>query len=185
MSSPRDEIDDWLGGEVEPLRPPLGALDGISRRARQRKARQAVVAAAGCAVVLAAAVSVPQLIGSSNHAGKPVAGGVTPASIRPSQSHSASNSVVPSARSSSPIQRPPQRTTLSNSWTIPPPGSQAHIRDLRRHRVEHRDRRRHRPSRPSVRLAILHIPRRHIGLRQYLVRGQRSLCTRRRPQQRR
>jgi hypothetical protein len=122
VSSPRDEIDDWLGGEVEPLRPLPGALDGIRRRARQRKARQAVVAAAGCAVVLAAAVSVPQLIGRSNNAGKPVAGEVTPASIQPSQSHATSNTVAPSARSSSPIQRPPQRTTLSNSWTIPPPG---------------------------------------------------------------
>jgi hypothetical protein len=122
VSSPRDEIDDWLGGEVEPLRPPPGALDGIRRRARQRKARQAVVAAAGCAVVLAAAVSVPQLVGASNHAGRPVAAGPTPASIQPSHSPAASNSVAPSTNSSAPIQRPPQRTTLSNSWTVPPPG---------------------------------------------------------------
>ena len=63
MTSPRDEIDDWLAGEVAPLNPPPGSLDHIRRRARQRKTRQAVFAAAGCAVVIAAAVAVPQLVG--------------------------------------------------------------------------------------------------------------------------
>ncbi len=122
MTSPRDEIDDWLGGEVQPLSPSPGSLDRIRRQARHRKTRQAVFTAAGCAVVLAAAVSVPQLVGGSNPAGKPVAGGATPASIQPSASQATSNSVAPSVRSSAPIQRPPQRTTLSSSWTIPPPG---------------------------------------------------------------
>jgi hypothetical protein len=122
VSSPRDEIDDWLGGDVEPLSPPPGALDRIRRRARRRKVNQAMVAAAGCAVVLAAAVAVPQLVGGSNHPGKPVAGGATPPSVRPSASQATSNRVAPSVHSSAPIQRPPQRTTLSNSWTVPPPG---------------------------------------------------------------
>jgi hypothetical protein len=122
VSSPRDEIDDWLGGDVEPLGPPPGALDRIRRRARRRKVNQAMVAAAGCAVVLAAAVSVPQLVGGGNHAGKPLANGATSPSLQPSASQAGSISVAPSVHSSAPIQTPPQRTTLSNSWTIPPLG---------------------------------------------------------------
>lgn len=69
MTSPRDEIDDWLGGEVRPLYPAPGALDRIRLRARRRKTRQAVFAAAGCAVVLAAAVTVPQLVSGGRQAG--------------------------------------------------------------------------------------------------------------------
>jgi hypothetical protein len=122
VTSPRDEIDGWLGGEVEPLYPRPGSLDRIRRQARRRKSRQAVFAAAGCAVVLAAAVSVPQLVGGSNGAGKPVAGRPTPASVQPSASNATSNSVAPSVHSSHTIQTPQNRTTLSKSWTVPPPG---------------------------------------------------------------
>ena len=48
MTNPRDQIDEWQGGEVTPLNPPPGSLHQIRRRARQRKTRQAVFAAAGC-----------------------------------------------------------------------------------------------------------------------------------------
>jgi hypothetical protein len=125
VSSPRDEIDDWLGGEVEPLSPPPGALDLIRRRARHRKARQAVFAAAGCAVVLAAAVSVPRLVSGGSNAGGPnrsLAAAPTPTSVRASASPAASSSGAPAAASSSPIQQQ-QRSTLSTttSGTVPPP----------------------------------------------------------------
>ena len=84
VTSPRDEIDEWLGGEVRPLYPPPGSLDQIRHRARRRKTRQAVFAAAGCAVVLAAAVTVPQLVGGGHRpaaAHPPVAAGSTRSSV--------------------------------------------------------------------------------------------------------
>ena len=126
MTSPRDEIDDWLGGEVEPLYPRPGALDRIRYRARRRKARQAAFAAAGCAIVLAAAVSVPQLVGGGQQAGKPnsaLAGGTTPASVRPSASQSAlSSSATPTSKSST--QTPPLQYSMLSTTTsrapVPP-----------------------------------------------------------------
>ena len=70
MTNPRDEIDEWLSGDVTPLNPAPGSLDRIRHRARKRKQRQAVLAAVGCAVVLGAAVSVPQLLSArSGHQG--------------------------------------------------------------------------------------------------------------------
>jgi len=75
VTSPRDEIDEWLEGGVTPLNPPPGSLDRIRRRARQRKTTQAMFTAAGCAVLLAAAVSVPQLLA----AGHPSARSTAPA----------------------------------------------------------------------------------------------------------
>jgi hypothetical protein len=67
---------------------------------------------------------VPQLL-NGKHAGRstpPLAVAPTPTSIQPSASQTASNTVAPSTHGSAPIQRPPQRTTLSTSWTVPPPG---------------------------------------------------------------
>ncbi|HSR83931.1 MAG TPA: hypothetical protein VLM11_07085 [Streptosporangiaceae bacterium] len=123
MTSPRDEIDDWLGSEVQPLSPPLGALDRIRRQARRRKTRQAMFAAAGCAVVLGAAVSVPQLVGGNgtgqpNH---PIAGTQVPTTVGPSTSHPPSGSVTPTAQGSARIQQQ-QRSALSTttSGTVPP-----------------------------------------------------------------
>jgi hypothetical protein len=125
VTSPHDEIDDWLGGEVEPLYPRPGALDQIRYRARRRKARQAAFAAAGCAVVLAAAVSVPQLVGG-NHAGKPnsvLAGRSTPASVQPSASHTAPlSSAVPTSKSGTKIpQLPYSRLSTTTSGALVPP----------------------------------------------------------------
>ncbi len=125
MTTPRDEIDDWLEGDVQPLSPPSGSLDRIRRRARHRKARQAMVAAAGCAVVVAAAVAVPQLVGGTNPPGRsnpPIAVGPKQPSVQPSTSQATSSSVGPDSNSSAPIQQQ-QRSTLSTttSGTIPPP----------------------------------------------------------------
>ena len=121
MTSPRDEIDDWLGGEVRPLYPAPGALDRIRLRARRRKTRQAVFAAAGCAVVLAAAVTVPQLVSGGRQAGghnPPVAAGSTRSPGQPSGSHSAAASTAgPAANSSSLL---PQRSYLSTTTSGAP-----------------------------------------------------------------
>jgi hypothetical protein len=124
VTSPRDEVDDWLGGEVLPLHPPTGALDQIRQRARRRKTRQTVFAAAGCAVVLAAAVTVPQLVSSGHRTGgsrPPVAGGLSPSSIQASTSRSAAGTEAPAATSSAPVQVQ-QRSRLSTitSGTVPP-----------------------------------------------------------------
>jgi hypothetical protein len=124
VTSPRDEIDDWLSSDVRPLQPPPGSLDQIRRRARQRKTRQAVLAAAGCAVVLAGAVTVPRLVISGQPAGghnPPVAAGSTPSSLQPSASRSTTGSAGPDASASAPIP-PPSHSYLSitTSGTVPP-----------------------------------------------------------------
>jgi hypothetical protein len=125
MTNPRDEIDDWLAGEVQPLNPPPGSLNQIRRRAQHRKARQAAVAAAGCAVVLAAAVSVPQLlVGSSRTGSNPsLAQGTRHTSLQPSSSPAGSTSATPASNSATPIQLQ-QRSTLSatTSGAPTPPG---------------------------------------------------------------
>ena len=70
MTSPRDEIGKWLDTEVNPLYPRAGSLERIRGRARKRKRRQAITTAAGCAVVLAAAVTVPQIVSGAQQPGK-------------------------------------------------------------------------------------------------------------------
>jgi len=125
MTSPRDEIDNWLSGEVEPLNPPPGALPRIRLRAQRRKARQAAFAAAGCAVVLAAAVSVPQLVHGGSPSGKPrqpLAAAPRPTSVRASASHSVqSSSAMPKASNSTQIPQPPRSTLSTTTSGTPPP----------------------------------------------------------------
>ena len=63
MPEPRDELGTWLGGPVQPLLPPPGTFERISRRARLlRTRRMALAAAGGLAVAAIAAVAVPQLV---------------------------------------------------------------------------------------------------------------------------
>jgi hypothetical protein len=120
VTSPRDQIDDWLEHGVTPLYPPTGSLDRIRRRARQRKTRQATFAAAGCAVVLAGAVVTPQLIATGQHSGQhsrpPVAVAPSSPAIQPSPG---SHSAAPQSSKATQIQQK-QHTTLSDSWTKPP-----------------------------------------------------------------
>jgi hypothetical protein len=122
VTSPRDQIDDWLENGVTPLHPPTGALDRIRRRARQRKTRQATFAAAGCAVVLAGAVITPQLISAGQHSGqhspRPVAVGQSSPVVQSSPGQG-SHSAAPQTRKATQIQGQ-QRTTLGKSWTKPP-----------------------------------------------------------------
>jgi hypothetical protein len=119
VTSPRDQIDDWLEHGVTPLYPPPGSLDRIRRRARQRKTRQATFAAAGCAVVLAGAVVTPQLIATGQHSGQhsppPVAVGPSSPAVQPSLGQG-SQSAAPLGRGT----QIAQHTTLTKSWTRPP-----------------------------------------------------------------
>jgi len=62
----RDPLDRWLGQQVQPLPPPPGTFELISRRARTRKLRRlAVTVVSAAAVAAAVAVAVP--VGLSMH----------------------------------------------------------------------------------------------------------------------
>ena len=127
MTSPRDEVDEWLDGEVTPLYPKTGSLERIRGQARKRKRRQALTTAAGCAVVIAAAVSVPQLVASGQQAGaparRPLAVVPTLPAIHPTGSASQrTNRSTVDGRATQVHQH--TYLTTGNSHTIPP----AHFR---------------------------------------------------------
>jgi hypothetical protein len=70
----RDPLDSWLGQQVQPLPPPPGTFELISRRARRRKVRKlAVTVVSAAAVVAAAVIATPPLL-SLNVKTTPVAG---------------------------------------------------------------------------------------------------------------
>ena len=122
MTDPRDRLDDWLATDVTPLSPPSGTLDRIRRRARQRKTRQVVVASAGCAVVLAAAVAAPQVAASLRGEKLPASASVPTAPItRPPVIQSSGSPRATETQSTGPIQQQ-QRSVLSigTSGTVPP-----------------------------------------------------------------
>jgi hypothetical protein len=62
MDDRHDGVEDWLTGRIEPLYPPPGTFDLIRRRARRRKYRKLAVTAGSAAVIVAAAVTVPQVV---------------------------------------------------------------------------------------------------------------------------
>jgi hypothetical protein len=59
---PRDNVDAWLSERIDPLPPPPGTFDLIKRRARRRKYRRLAITATSAAVLVAAAVTVPQVV---------------------------------------------------------------------------------------------------------------------------
>ena len=62
MPDRRDDIDDWLSERVDPLPPSPGTFELIQRRARRRKIRRLAITATSAAVIVAAAVTVPQVV---------------------------------------------------------------------------------------------------------------------------
>ncbi len=62
MADRRDNIDDWLNERINPLPPPPGTFELIKRRARRRKIRKLAITATSAAVIVAAAVTVPQVV---------------------------------------------------------------------------------------------------------------------------
>jgi hypothetical protein len=62
MDDRHDDLDSWLAGRIDPLYPPSGTFDAIRRRARHRKYRKLAVAAGSTALIVAAAVTVPQVV---------------------------------------------------------------------------------------------------------------------------
>jgi len=57
-----DGLDSWLTERIAPLAPPPGTFDLIKRRARRRKYRRLAITATSAAVIVAAAVTVPQVV---------------------------------------------------------------------------------------------------------------------------
>lgn len=112
MTNQHDPVDAWLEREVTPLRPRPGSLERIRTRARRRKRNQAFVVAAGCAVIIGAAVAVPQI--ASALQGTPVPGHTTPAvalgSSAPTEKSVSRESGSPEATTATPS---PQHSTLT------------------------------------------------------------------------
>src|SRR5690348_6660621 len=62
MADRPDDVDAWLGERIEPLSPPPGTFELIKRRAKRRKYRKLAITAGTAAVIVAAAVTVPQVV---------------------------------------------------------------------------------------------------------------------------
>jgi hypothetical protein len=67
----RDPLDDWLSRGIQPLSPPDGAFEAVSRRARSRKfGKLAAVTSGVAAVAIGTVLAVPALL--TPHTGTPV-----------------------------------------------------------------------------------------------------------------
>ena len=142
-----DPLDRWLNQQVRPLPPPSGTFELITKRARRRRIRRAVVSVAGAAVV-AAAVGVAVPVGMSLHlttsTNAGLAAGATRPSGAPGQSTSGTASEVPSTSSAAssgasapslttPGYLPPNFQpysvtwdSLSTGWIMGPAGTPGH-----------------------------------------------------------
>lgn len=117
MSDPRDRIDDWLSSDVEPLAPRPGTFGKIQQRARRRKISRAVMSAAGIVVVIAAAVTIPQIASTlrshGSPQGQPVAAGTPPVPVRPTIT--GKGGVSPNTQSSSKVTPPGSALSAAGS----------------------------------------------------------------------
>ena len=105
MPDRHDDVDAWLSERIEPLPPPPGTFDLIKRRARRRKYRKLAITAGSAAVIVAAAVTVPQVVNlpvlNPNPTAAPVAGAHN-ATTSPPASSSASGNASAAASSAVP-----------------------------------------------------------------------------------
>ena len=133
----RDALDRWLNQQVTPLPPPPGTFELITKRARRRKIRKAVVTVASAAVA-AAAVGVAVPLSTSLHLTTPptdaVAAGrtTTPSGSAGSNTtlgtgtatptKSAGSSITPSRAATSGSASPstPASTSTANPGYLPP-----------------------------------------------------------------
>jgi hypothetical protein len=128
MSDPQDRIDGWLNAEVEPLAPPPGTFERISRRAHRRKARRATMSVAGAAIVIAAAAAAPGIASMLQHhpgSGRPeppVAAGTPSPTSRPVATGNGNGGV--NSQSSSPVPSPGSSLSPAGSGTPVPPNFQ-------------------------------------------------------------
>src|SRR5712672_1834828 len=108
MADRHDDVDAWLSERIEPLPPPPGTFDLIKRRARRRKYRKLAITAGSAAVIVAAAVTVPQVVNlpvlNPNPTAAPVAGAHSnSASAAQSARIKASGSASPETNSAGPV----------------------------------------------------------------------------------
>ncbi|HEY2550399.1 MAG TPA: hypothetical protein VGI64_07460 [Streptosporangiaceae bacterium] len=123
MTNPRDEIDAWLDREIEPLPPPPGTYQRITRSAQRRKTRQATMSAGAAVILVAAAVAVPRVVGTvlRSHSQVAAAGPSRAGSVVPGTSGSPGS---PST-GTSPRSQPATSTTTQPSEpaeSAPPTG---------------------------------------------------------------
>jgi hypothetical protein len=118
-----DELDRWLDQQVQPLAPPPGTFELVTKRARRRKLRRALVSAAGAAAVVAAAViAVPlsstlHLTTTNTNAGLTAGSAATPRQTpTPGKNASAASTAPSSAPATSASAAPSQ----GNTGYLPP-----------------------------------------------------------------
>lgn len=102
----RDPLESWLNQQVQPLPPPPGTFDLITRRARRRKLRRAAVTVASGAVVAAGVVVAttnPTLLHLTppSESGQVAAGTSSPGTASPSTGAGQSNGTGAPARTGS------------------------------------------------------------------------------------
>jgi photosystem II stability/assembly factor-like uncharacterized protein len=119
-----DPLDRWLNQQVRPLPPPAGTFELITKRARRRRIRKAVISVASAAAV-AAAVGVAVPVSMSLHlnptpTNASLANGAAPTSSAASQSTLGSANKQPSVEPTQPASSG-ATTPRSNGTTSPGP----------------------------------------------------------------
>ena len=106
MPDRHDDVDAWLSQRIEPLPPPPGTFELIKRRARRRKFRKLAITAGSAAVIVAAAVTVPQVVNlpvlNPNPTAAPVGAQSNPANADRSAPRKAFGSASPATSSAVP-----------------------------------------------------------------------------------
>jgi hypothetical protein len=122
MGDPKDPVDEWLSTDVEPLAPPPGTFERVSRRAHRRKVRRASVSAAGVAAVIAVAAAVPGIVSTLNANAGPPASPVAANSPRPTAEPTITGqgSGGLASRSSRPVPTASSPASLVNHGPLPP-----------------------------------------------------------------
>jgi hypothetical protein len=113
VPEPPDELDTWLGRDVQPLSPPPGTFERIHRRARRRKLNQALVAAAGAVVIIAGGVLIPAAATGLLTGGGPSAPPAAAGRARSSPPASSAPVTPPPSSAISPVPTAPTGTGLS------------------------------------------------------------------------
>jgi hypothetical protein len=136
MADRHDDVDDWLSKRIEPLPPPPGTFDLIQRRARRRKYRKLAITATSAALVVAAAVTVPQVVNlpvlSTNPTSSVAAGQsspVTPTGVGHAESSAAASLPQSTALAPVPVNFKPTSVTFIGTrtgWVIGQAGIPGH-----------------------------------------------------------
>jgi len=138
MADRRDDVDSWLSERINPLPPPPGTFDLIKRRARRRKYRKLAITASSAAVLVAAAVTVPQVVNLNVLSPNPTSGvaaghpsTATPSGAAGTQATSAVSQVPTPTPATGPVPAnfKPSSVTfvgLRTGWVIGQAGTPGH-----------------------------------------------------------